>query len=94
MADLFEQDILPVFKQTRMKWLVLARGKARAIAMEHGSVTVDDVRVVCPPPAGLDPRIMGAIFRSPSFVAVGYQKSVRKTCHQRPIAVFKLVGVS
>ena len=93
-ADLFSQKILPLFEQTRADWLKAARSVARDIAAEQGSVTIDDVRAACPPPADVDPRVMGAVMRKPNFVPVGYQKSSRATCHNRPIAVFRLASVA
>ncbi len=71
------------------EWMNLARAEARRLA-QSGPVTVDDVRKVCPPPETADPRIMGAIFRTKEWVATGYRKSTRNTCHKRPIAVFEL----
>ncbi len=68
--------------------------EARAVAFQLGQggsvVTVDDIRKQCPPPEGVDPRVMGAILRKPDWTNVGYRNSTRKTCHKRPIAEFKL----
>lgn len=72
------------------EWMHLARAEAHRLA-QRGPVTVDDVRKLCPPPETADPRIMGAIFRGREWVATGYRKSTRRTCHKRPIAIFELV---
>jgi hypothetical protein len=90
MTDLFARDVLPVFEANRAAWLAEARQWARKIAKQRGEVTIDDVREFYPPPAGVDPRVMGAIMRAPEFEAVGYRKSTRATCHNRPIAIFRL----
>jgi hypothetical protein len=74
-------------------FLILARTKARIIAINgDGTCTVDQVRKVIQPPEGKDPRIMGVIFRDPAWQKVDSVNSRRKTCHARPIAVFKYVG--
>lgn len=89
MSDLFAQAILPLFELTRADWLATARNVARYIASQKGEVTIDDIRAVWPPPENVDPRVMGAVFRTAEFIPIGYRKSKRKTCHNRPIAVFK-----
>jgi hypothetical protein len=73
-------------------WIANARACARRIAAERGRVTIDDVRAVCPPPDGADPRIMGSVFLHGEFRQVGQVNSSRKQCHGRPIAVFELKG--
>ena len=71
-------------------WLYQARAVARDLARKNGSVTIDQVRVQCPPPHGIDPRIMGAVFTRKHFVAPVWVDSKRKECHFRPIRVFQL----
>lgn len=90
-TDSFKQEVLPLFEQGRADWLVKARAAARKIAIERGTVTIDDVRDVCPPPDGVDPRVMGAVLRAPAFEVIKYQKSSRRECHNRPVAVFRLI---
>jgi hypothetical protein len=74
----------------RDEWIARARDHARRIARERGQVTINDVRMVCPPPEDADPRIMGAVFSRAEFVRVGFQVSYRKPCHGRHIGVFAL----
>lgn len=52
------------------------------------AVTVDDVREICPPPAGVDSRIMGAIFNTKDWKPAGYTQSKRRECHGRVIRQF------
>lgn len=92
-ADLFAQEVLPLFEEHRADFLARARAVARAIARQRGEVTINDVREVCPPPETVDPRIMGAVLRAPEFEACGYRKSDRRECHGRPVAVFRLRAV-
>jgi hypothetical protein len=91
-ADLFEEVILPRFEEHRADWLERARGVAVELCQRFGEITIDNVRAECPPPENADPRVMGAVMRPPVFEIVRYQKSVRSTCHKRPVAVFRLRG--
>mgnify|MGYP003435503394 CR=1 len=85
--DLFESS-------SRSKaWLDMAQEYAIDHAKRHGYVTADDVRKYLPMPDGVDPRVMGALFNRKSFRADGYVKSIRKECHNRPIARFRLANV-
>jgi len=73
-------------------WLTKAKAVARQICIEFGRANIDQVRERCPPPADIDGRIMGAVFRKPMFRASGHVKSTRKDCHHRPICWFVLAG--
>ena len=82
---------LDLFEQFAPDYLAKARNVAFLLYRERGSpITVDDVREIAPPPADLDPRVMGAIFRSPDWKRIGYVQSRRKECHHRLIAEFVL----
>ena len=85
MNDL--QTVMDLFETTREEYLTEARLAAESLANERGVVTVNDVREVCPPPANIDPRVMGAIFMAKCWQKVGYMSSSR--AHMRPIAMFR-----
>lgn len=89
-GDLFATEIQPLFEEYRANYLQIARDAARQLATAQGQVTIDQVRERCPPPEGVDPRVMGAVFRTSEFELVGYAKSGRATCHNRPIGIFRL----
>jgi hypothetical protein len=91
--DLFETEVLPRFEAARADWLAQARAAAELLGQKMACVTVDDVRKVCPPPPDVDPRVMGAIFKTGKrgpWIKVDGERSVRRTCHHRPIARFRL----
>lgn len=94
----FTQDILPLFEDTREEFLEKAREAAVALGRKHGFCTIDMVRAVCPPPEGVDPRVMGAVFQcrkaTDPWRKDGFVSSKRKACHGRPVGVFKLRGAS
>lgn len=81
-------------EEARAGWINEARIVAERLARDRGAVTIDDVREACPPPDGVDPRVMGAVMRPPVFEACGFVLSSRAECHRRPIRVFKLRGTT
>jgi hypothetical protein len=87
---IFDDGVLPLFEARRGDWIARARAVARAIAAERGQVTIDEVRALCPPPEGADPRIMGSVFAKGGFERIGFTASKRDACHGRMIGVFKL----
>lgn len=79
-----------LLEAARGEWLDRARAMARQIAIKRGVVTSDDLWKACPPPAEVDPRVMGAVFQKEEFTQVGYVKSKRTACHKRPIGQWVL----
>jgi hypothetical protein len=79
--SLFETEVLPRLEAKRADWLAEARS---------GPVNINDVRRLCPLPPSIDPRVMGAVFNKSEWVCVGYKRSSRSTCHNRPIGTFVL----
>lgn len=89
-TSIFEKRILPLFEATRADWLETARLVAEELGRDGREVTVDDVRAIVPPPDEVDPRVMGSIFKSKRWECVGYRRSKRPECHNRPVGIFKL----
>lgn len=93
MADLPLLDWQEAFEEHRPDYLAEARSAARRLLETRPSITINDVREVCPPPADIDPRVMGAVFRHKDFEATGeFVLSSRNTCHRRPIQRFALTN--
>jgi hypothetical protein len=94
MADQIDlEDWLSLLETHRPDYLSEARDAARKLLSERESITIDHVREVCPPPKGIDPRVMGAVFKHADFEPTGeYVQSGRNTCHRRPIMRFKLTN--
>jgi hypothetical protein len=88
--DIFEQEILPLFEDTRSDWLQIARAEAKRLGKLQPMVSADDVRRNCPPPLGKDPRVMGSIFYPRSdWIRLKVSRSDRRTCHNRPITFWQ-----
>lgn len=95
METLFDKKVIPMFEGGRGKeWLEEARVVAEKLGSSGSLVDVNMVRDVVPPPEDIDPRIMGAIFRTKQWKKIGYVNSGRATCHNRPIAQFVLKSFS
>ena len=84
-----KEEALDLFEMTRAEYLAKARKTALGL-FKGKPITVNDVREVCPPPKGMDGRVMGAIFRTDDWVMIGYTPSLR--AHKRPIAQFVRAG--
>jgi hypothetical protein len=84
------QTHFELFETHRPGYLTKARTIARELLQVRDFVTIDDIRELCPPPTGIDPRVMGAVFNRADFEGVGYIQSQRKECHKRPIQKFTL----
>ena len=75
----------------REQWVERARIVAIEIARSTGRVTSDDLRRVFPPPPAMDPRIIGAVFRSKGlWRRIGWEQTKQPQAHARPIAVWGL----
>jgi hypothetical protein len=92
-SSAFEKLVIEIFEEYRAAWLERAREAARCLGADGRVVTIDDVRAVCPPPEGDDPRVMGAVFRTKHWECLGYARSARTTCHNRPIGIYRLKRV-
>jgi hypothetical protein len=89
---------LDMLEEKRHEWIALARKMAVVLLKTRGqdhsddyipTVTSDDLWALCPPPPEINPKAMGAVFRS-GFKPVGYVPSKRKQAHARPIRVWTL----
>lgn len=88
-AKQLRDETLDLFEIHRADYLASARLIARSLYLQHKRpISVDDVRAHYPPPDDFDPRLMGAIFRKPHWIKVGFINSKRRECHGRPVSTF------
>ena len=91
-TQIYDQFVMPLQIENNTDWVGCARLVAEQLALSYGTITIDDVRRVFPPPHGTDPRVMGTVFRPKTkWKKIGYRDSARSTCHGRPIAVWALL---
>lgn len=75
----------------RKEWVRRGRLIAQNHIVLHKSITSDELRQIHPVPEGVDPRILGAVFRSPGpFIRLGWKQTENKDAHGRPIAIWGL----
>lgn len=91
LFDIYENEILPKQEIAHRLYLQGARAWARAYGADGRLVSVNDVRAgYGPPPAARDPRLMGAIFLRSEWDVITRERTARRVCHNRPIALFRL----
>lgn len=70
-------------------WHAAAVHMVSVLVRQNGSVTSDDLQAVMPPPPGIHPNIMGAVFAKAGLTCTGYVKSKRPSAHGRMIRQWK-----
>ena len=80
-------EALALLERTRADYIKKARYEAWRVLLFNGEVSADDLHERCPVPAGIDPRVMGAVFRG-RFRILRYQPSRRAINHARIIPVW------
>lgn len=91
MSHHYSNTVLPQHEESHAKWLDRARAWAVARAKEKGTVTADDIWFNCSPPVDVNKKVIGAVFYPrDAWEKVGYKASIRRACHGRPIAIWKL----
>jgi hypothetical protein len=71
-------------------WVDKARSTAKALAILHGSVSIDDVLSMCNRPEAVHPNATGAIFRENIWEKIGYKQSANPSAHARVVGIYKL----
>lgn len=84
-----KQAALSAIEEARAAFLAQAREFVNQSPVGT-EMSVDDVRKEVAIPEGIDPRVMGAVFlERDGWKPIGFQNSKRRTCHKRPIRVFR-----
>jgi hypothetical protein len=81
---------LALFECRHVDFLDQCRQIATDIAKANGQVSINDVRAAIQLPAELHPSVLGAVFRSKKFTAIGYTEAAHKAAHARAVRVYKL----
>ena len=86
-AALRDQAI-SLLERTRREYIAEARDVADYLSTSRESFTADDVTRLCPVPAGMDGRVMGAVLTTRRYKKLGSTSSTRVGRHACPIAVW------
>lgn len=87
----FTTDIQPKLEQARVEFIRQARELATELGRDGRVLTVNDLRERLEIPAGVDPRVMGVVFKTAEWRALGYGPSDRRISHGRPVMLFRRV---
>jgi hypothetical protein len=81
---------LALFSARDAAFLQRCRALAVVVAKQEGEVSINDIRGMLEPPAGVSPNVYGAVFKDSRFQAVGYTQAVHPEAHARAVRTYKL----
>jgi hypothetical protein len=81
---------LAFFEMRDADFLEHCRTIAADIARQRGQVSINEVRKAINIPEGVHPSVLGAVFKSKKFIAIGYTEATHKAAHARVVRVYKL----
>ena len=89
MTTTDKQQAFDFFEAYRFEYLESARKVADSLWRENQQpISTDDIRARIQPPEGVNPTVMGAVFKSKEWTAVGLVNSKRPEAHGRAIRTF------
>jgi hypothetical protein len=100
MMDLFEYSAgrakkeagLDLVSSNNPEYLAKARSTAEYIAQTRGEVSINDVRrYLGDPPSGINPNVLGAVFRGKHWRKVGHTQTTHAAGHARTVGVYVYV---
>lgn len=81
---------LTLFEHRDTEFLSHCRALAIEIARAQGTVCINDVRAQVRLPAHVHPSVLGSVFKSKKFKAVGFTEATHKAAHARVVRVYQL----
>jgi hypothetical protein len=82
---------LALFEQRDTEFLSHCRTIAVEVAQKVGTVSINDIRAQVRLPAHVHPSVLGSVFKSKRFQAVGFTEAAHKAAHARVVRVYKLI---
>ena len=82
---------LALFEQRDTEFLSHCRTIAVEVAQKVGTVSINDIRAQVLLPAHVHPSVLGSVFKSKRFQAVGFTEAAHKAAHARVVRVYKLI---
>lgn len=81
---------LALFQVRDNEFLTRCRALAVEICRRQGTVSINDIRAGIDLPAQLHPSVLGAVFRTRQFQAVGFTEASHPQAHARVVRVYAL----
>lgn len=81
---------LTLFEHRDTEFLSRCRALAVEIARRQGTVCINDIRAQVLLPAEIHPSVLGSVFKSKKFKAVGFTEATHKAAHARVVRVYQL----
>jgi hypothetical protein len=82
---------LALFERRDTEFLAHCRTIAVEVALKTGTVSINDIRAQVRLPAHVHPSVLGSVFKSKRFQAVGFTEAAHKAAHARVVRVYKLI---
>ena len=89
-AQELKEQALDSHEERHRDWVLKARDIAVKVALDFGSVSINDVRERIQLPANLHPSVLGAVFRTKQFKKVGLVEANHPQAHARIVRVYTL----
>ena len=84
---------LDLFAHRDTAFLSTCRALALEVCRRQGTVSINDIRAQVTLPAEMHPSVLGAVFKTKQFKAVGYTEATHPQAHARVIRIYQLTGI-
>jgi hypothetical protein len=84
---------LALFEIRDTEFLSRCRALAVEVCQTQGTVCINDIRARIQLPEGMHPSVLGSVFKSKQFQAIGFTEATHPKAHARVIRVYKLIDV-
>ncbi len=81
---------IDLFQSRDAEFLARCRALAVEVARRQGTVSINDIRAGIELPAEMHPSVLGAVFKTKAFRAIGYTEATHPQAHARVIRVYQL----
>lgn len=83
---------LALFEMRQADFLESCRALAIEVCKRKGSVSINDIRARLTIPPGVHPSVLGSVFKTKDFFAVGYTEATHPQAHARIVRIYALKG--
>jgi len=82
---------LALFEIRDTEFLSRCRALAVEVCRTQGTVCINDIRARIQLPEGMHPSVLGSVFKSKQFQAIGFTEATHPQAHARVIRVYQLI---